>query len=92
MDKSGFILGLNVTPEDTTNHGRIDMTVQLNDNKVYLFEFKVVDIDKTPGTARHKSGKKAMQTSFVIIMPKFILSVWNLTEAYATSSGLNGNN
>jgi len=43
-------LGLDVTPEDTTNHGRIDMTVIL-ENRIFIFEFKVVDIDKTPGTA-----------------------------------------
>ena len=43
-------LGLDVTAEDTTNHGRIDMTVKLN-NRVYIFEFKVVDIDRSPGTA-----------------------------------------
>lgn len=50
-------LGLDVTAEDTTNHGRVDMTVKMAD-RVYIFEFKVVDIDQTPGTAlkqvRHK--------------------------------------
>ena len=50
-------LGLDVTPEDTTNHGRIDMTVQL-DGKVYIFEFKVVDIDKTPGRALEQIKQK----------------------------------
>ena len=43
-------LGLDVTPEDTTNHGRIDMTVQMN-GRIYIFEFKVVDIDKRSGRA-----------------------------------------
>ena len=50
-------LGLDVTAEDTTNHGRIDMTVKI-DNKVYIFEFKVTDIDKTPGTALEQIKKK----------------------------------
>ncbi|MCA1784372.1 MAG: ATP-binding protein [Desulfotignum sp.] len=50
-------LGLDVTAEDTTNHGRIDMTVKL-DNRVFIFEFKVVDIDKTPGTALEQIHKK----------------------------------
>ncbi|OQX10977.1 MAG: hypothetical protein BWK76_19800, partial [Desulfobulbaceae bacterium A2] len=36
-------LGLDITLEDTTNHGRIDMAVQLN-NHIYLFEFKVVEL------------------------------------------------
>ena len=35
-------LGLDITVEDSTNHGRLDMTV-LFDQQVYLFEFKVVE-------------------------------------------------
>ena len=50
-------LGLDVTAEDTTNRGRIDMTVKL-DNKVFIFEFKVVDIDQSPGTALEQIRKK----------------------------------
>jgi len=50
-------LGLDVTPEDTTNHGRIDMTVIL-ENRIFIFEFKVVDIDKTPGTALEQIRRK----------------------------------
>lgn len=36
-------LGLDLIPEDTTHHGRIDMTVRFNQN-LYLFEFKVVEL------------------------------------------------
>ncbi|WPL11495.1 hypothetical protein Thiosp_01232 [Thiorhodovibrio litoralis] len=36
-------LGLDIIPEDVTNHGRIDMTVKFN-HQVYLFEFKVVEL------------------------------------------------
>ena len=36
-------LGLNVTVEDCTNLGRIDMTLEFN-NQVYIFEFKVVEL------------------------------------------------
>ena len=36
-------LGLNVTVEDCTNLGRIDMTSLFN-QQVYLFEFKVVEL------------------------------------------------
>jgi hypothetical protein len=50
-------LGLDVTDEDTTSHGRIDMTVKL-DHRVFIFEFKVMDIDKTPGTALEQIHKK----------------------------------
>ncbi len=35
--------GLEVQPEDITNHGRIDMTVRLA-GQIYLFEFKVVEL------------------------------------------------
>ena len=35
-------LGLEIILEDTTNQGRIDMTVKFNE-QVYLFEFKVVE-------------------------------------------------
>ncbi|PWQ98673.1 ATP-binding protein [Leucothrix pacifica] len=36
-------LGLDVTVEDMTNLGRIDMTLQFN-QQVYIFEFKVVEL------------------------------------------------
>ncbi len=36
-------LGLDVTVEDATNLGRIDMTLLFN-NQVYIFEFKVVEL------------------------------------------------
>ncbi len=35
-------LGLDVTAEDTTGHGRIDMTVRLN-GRVFIIGFKVVE-------------------------------------------------
>ena len=43
-------LGLNVTVEDSSSHGRLDLAVRFNDN-VYLFEFKVVD-----GSAGERQG------------------------------------
>ncbi|MCY3819208.1 MAG: ATP-binding protein [Gammaproteobacteria bacterium] len=36
-------LGLDVTLEDSSSHGRLDMAVRFNGN-VYLFEFKVVEL------------------------------------------------
>ena len=36
-------LGLNITVEDSSSHGRVDMTVYFNDN-IYLFEFKVIEL------------------------------------------------
>lgn len=40
--------GAEVRAEDATNHGRIDMTVVM-ENAIYIFEFKVVDIVKDDG-------------------------------------------
>ena len=36
-------LGLDITVEDSSSHGRLDMAVRFND-RVYLFEFKVVEM------------------------------------------------
>ena len=36
-------LGLDVTVEDSSSHGRLDMALRFNDH-VYLFEFKVVEL------------------------------------------------
>ncbi len=36
-------LGLNITVEDSSSHGRVDMAVHFNNN-IYLFEFKVVEL------------------------------------------------
>ena len=36
-------LGLDVTPEDSSRRGRVDMVLRFNEN-VYLFEFKVVEL------------------------------------------------
>ena len=39
-------LGLEIVLEDTTNHGRIDMTVKF-EGRIYIFEFKVVEAAAT---------------------------------------------
>ena len=36
-------LGLDITVEDSSSHGRLDMAVRFND-QVYLFEFKVIEM------------------------------------------------
>jgi len=46
-----------VTAEDTTNQGRVDMTVKTAD-QTYIFEFTVVDIDRTLGTALEQIRQK----------------------------------
>ena len=37
-------LGLDLTPEDATSQGRIDLTLKFNE-RVWLFEFKVVELE-----------------------------------------------
>ena len=43
-------LGLDVTPEDTTNHGKIDMTLKF-EGVIYIFEFKVTELVKDNNSA-----------------------------------------
>ncbi|MEZ0329505.1 MAG: AAA family ATPase [Dissulfuribacterales bacterium] len=43
-------LGLDVRTEEMTSNGRLDMAVRLND-RVFILEFKVIELDKTPGAA-----------------------------------------
>ena len=49
-------LGLDITVEDSSSHGRVDMAVHFNDN-VYLFEFKVVEL-ASEGTAMAQLKEK----------------------------------
>lgn len=49
--------GLDVTAEDTTNHGRIDLTITCED-KIYIIEFKVIEVDKTQGSALEQIKSK----------------------------------
>jgi hypothetical protein len=49
-------LGLDITLEDTSNHGRLDMALRFNGH-IYLFEFKVVEF-VPEGTAMEQLKKK----------------------------------
>ena len=49
-------LGLDITVEDSTSHGRLDMAVRFGGN-VYLFEFKVVEMEPE-GTAMAQLREK----------------------------------
>ncbi len=57
-------LGLEVTAEDTTSHGRVDMSVKL-DRRVFIFEFKVLDIDQAPGTALEQIRSKGYADKYL---------------------------
>ncbi|GIV29873.1 MAG: hypothetical protein KatS3mg028_0939 [Bacteroidia bacterium] len=49
--------GLEVTCEDATNKGRIDLRIQ-HENKIYLMEFKVIKDEKEKGTALRQIKEK----------------------------------
>jgi hypothetical protein len=49
-------LGLDITLEDVTHHGQIDMTVQFNEH-IYLFEFKVVELTEQGGALQQLKDK-----------------------------------
>ena len=52
-------LGLDITVEDSTSHGRLDMAVRFGGN-VYLFEFKVVELEPK-GAAMAQLKAKAVR-------------------------------
>lgn len=49
--------GLQVIVEDSTNHGRLDMTLKFN-QQVYLFEFKVVELTPEGNALQQIKDKK----------------------------------
>jgi len=65
-------LGLEVVAEDATSHGRIDMTVKLPP-KAYVLEFKVVDIDKTEGSALQQIKDKGYADKYRSRFPEIYL-------------------
>ncbi len=56
-------LGLDVTAEDTTNHGRIDLTVKL-ERRVFILEFKVVDMNAGKNSALKQIKEKAYHEKY----------------------------
>ena len=50
-------MGLDVTPEDVTNYGRIDFTIKALE-KIFIFEFKVIDEDDTDTSALQQIKNK----------------------------------
>jgi hypothetical protein len=55
-------LGLDLTPEDSSNAGRLDMALRFN-GQVYLFEFKVVELAPRRAAPCSRSRTAAMPTS-----------------------------
>ena len=67
-------LGLDVTVEDATNLGRIDMTLKFN-QQVYIFEFKVVEREAN-GEALQQIKDKAYADKFKALnQPIYLIGV-----------------
>ena len=56
-------LGLEVTAEDTTSKGQIDLTVRL-DNNIYIIEFKVINKESSAGNALRQIKEKNYHEKF----------------------------
>jgi predicted type IV restriction endonuclease len=57
-------LGLDVRPEEVTNHGQVDMVVFL-ENKVFVFEFKVVELTEK-GSALQQIKEKKYYEKYIV--------------------------
>ena len=67
-------LGLNITLEDTSNLGRIDMTLKFN-QRVYIFEFKVVELSPE-GKALQQIKDKAYADKYrALNQPIYLIGV-----------------
>lgn len=65
-------LGFDITAEDTTSKGRIDLTLKVDDN-AYIFEFKVVD--KPTGDALAQIKAKQYQQKYQEIKNSFLIGI-----------------
>lgn len=65
-------LNLTVIAEDTTNHGRIDLTV-IQKDKIFIIEFKVVDENSKRGTALAQIKAKNYQQKYLNVDKKIFL-------------------
>jgi hypothetical protein len=58
-------LGLELVAEDVTNKGRVDLTLKFPDGKVYLFEFKVVELCPEEGKALQQLKDKKYHEKYM---------------------------
>ena len=67
-------LGLDVTVEDSTSHGRLDMAVRFNGN-VYWFEFKVVELAPAGAAMAHLKDKRYADKYRSLGQPIYLIAV-----------------
>ncbi|MGC8734861.1 MAG: PD-(D/E)XK nuclease domain-containing protein [bacterium] len=53
-----YATGYNITIEDNTSKGRIDLTIIINKKIVYILEFKVMQNEEEKGKALHQIKQK----------------------------------
>ena len=67
-------LGLDITVEDSSSHGRLDMAVRVG-GKVYLFEFKVLELT-SPGAALAQLKEKRYADKYrALSRPIYLIAV-----------------
>ena len=67
-------LGLDITVEDSTSQGRLDMAVRFNDN-VYLFEFKVVETASEGAAMAQLKDKRYADKYRALAQPIHLIAV-----------------
>ena len=67
-------LGLDITVEDSSSHGRLDMAVHFNSN-VYLFEFKVVEMAPEGGAMAQLKEKRYADKYRGLNQPIYLIAV-----------------
>ena len=67
-------VGLDITVEDSSSHGRLDMAVRFN-GKVYLFEFKVVEMAPEGGSMAQLKAKRYADKYRGLDQPIYLVAV-----------------
>ena len=67
-------LGLDITVEDSSSHGRLDMAVLFNNN-VYLFEFKVVELSSSGAALAQLQERRYADKYRALGQPIYLIGV-----------------
>ena len=67
-------LGLTITVEDSSSHGRLDMAVHFNDT-IYLFEFKVTEMASVGGAMAQLQAKRYADKYRGLGQPIYLIAV-----------------
>jgi hypothetical protein len=70
-----YSTGLNVITEDNTSKGRIDLTIFVNKNIVYIIEFKVIQDEKEKGKAINQILEKEYYKKYLNYDKIYIIGI-----------------